>query len=375
MNRLILIGNGFDLAHGLKTSYADFINWYWGQRMLSFNDAHGYVSEDELCRFTILHRNNEEKETWSTLAYSHNCFNSALGKNYVGKDIIASIIEDKENFETKFSPFFERITHSIETKGWVDIENEYYELLKEYSFPNDPNITKEDISAKVAELNNQLSYLTKLLVQYLSEVEKSEKESCPSIRNAIYAPFSEEDIAIDSLDKLQEHKSYWENHAERDNELSEIAIRYGYEERRCMGQVRGWRENEPHDPTSYPYAFLLPKNIMLVNFNYTNTTRMYLNRHFCEGFEDVHIHGSLKNKSDIIFGYGDELDCDYQKLKESNISGCLQNVKSIRYMEATNYRLLKLAPEPLAPYSILLAYPQSLKRPATSLTITVSELL
>ncbi len=31
MNRLVLIGNGFDIAHGLKTSYADFINWYWEQ--------------------------------------------------------------------------------------------------------------------------------------------------------------------------------------------------------------------------------------------------------------------------------------------------------------------------------------------------------
>jgi hypothetical protein len=28
MNRLILIGNGFDLAHGMKTSYNDFILWY-----------------------------------------------------------------------------------------------------------------------------------------------------------------------------------------------------------------------------------------------------------------------------------------------------------------------------------------------------------
>ena len=28
MNRLILIGNGFDLAHGLKTCYKDFILWY-----------------------------------------------------------------------------------------------------------------------------------------------------------------------------------------------------------------------------------------------------------------------------------------------------------------------------------------------------------
>lgn len=29
MNRLIIVGNGFDLAHGLKTKYSDFINWYW----------------------------------------------------------------------------------------------------------------------------------------------------------------------------------------------------------------------------------------------------------------------------------------------------------------------------------------------------------
>lgn len=26
MNRFVLIGNGFDLAHGLKTSYADFVD-------------------------------------------------------------------------------------------------------------------------------------------------------------------------------------------------------------------------------------------------------------------------------------------------------------------------------------------------------------
>jgi hypothetical protein len=31
MNRIILIGNGFDLAHGLKTRYADFIDWFWEQ--------------------------------------------------------------------------------------------------------------------------------------------------------------------------------------------------------------------------------------------------------------------------------------------------------------------------------------------------------
>lgn len=28
MNKLILIGNGFDLAHGLKTDYNSFIKWF-----------------------------------------------------------------------------------------------------------------------------------------------------------------------------------------------------------------------------------------------------------------------------------------------------------------------------------------------------------
>lgn len=27
INRLVLVGNGFDLAHGLKTSFYDFINY------------------------------------------------------------------------------------------------------------------------------------------------------------------------------------------------------------------------------------------------------------------------------------------------------------------------------------------------------------
>ena len=36
MNRIILIGNGFDLAHGLPTRYEDFINWYWEKRVNSF---------------------------------------------------------------------------------------------------------------------------------------------------------------------------------------------------------------------------------------------------------------------------------------------------------------------------------------------------
>tara|TARA_B110000114_G_scaffold23206_1_gene22426 strand:+ start:184 stop:399 length:216 start_codon:yes stop_codon:yes gene_type:complete len=29
MNRIILLGNGFDLAHGMETSYRQFMDSYW----------------------------------------------------------------------------------------------------------------------------------------------------------------------------------------------------------------------------------------------------------------------------------------------------------------------------------------------------------
>ena len=53
MNRLVIIGNGFDMAHGLKTSYMDFINWYWDRRVDAFVGNISKVSEDSLCKLTI----------------------------------------------------------------------------------------------------------------------------------------------------------------------------------------------------------------------------------------------------------------------------------------------------------------------------------
>lgn len=53
MNRLVIIGNGFDIAHGLKTSYMDFINWYWEQRVDGFMGNIRKISEDCLCKLSI----------------------------------------------------------------------------------------------------------------------------------------------------------------------------------------------------------------------------------------------------------------------------------------------------------------------------------
>ena len=65
MNRIVLIGNGFDLAHNLKTRYEDFINWYWDYRVNGFVNNDTNVSSDCLCTFECL-----LQETWYSFLFN-----------------------------------------------------------------------------------------------------------------------------------------------------------------------------------------------------------------------------------------------------------------------------------------------------------------
>ena len=53
MNRIILVGNGFDLAHGLKTRYEDFINWYFEQLKKSLANCNYSIYEDGFCKLQV----------------------------------------------------------------------------------------------------------------------------------------------------------------------------------------------------------------------------------------------------------------------------------------------------------------------------------
>lgn len=76
MNRLIIIGNGFDLAHGLKTSYNDFILWYIEKCVPTLRDltntSNRYNSIIKSCRYFCL----EEKQLRLRL-----CFRITLSKS------------------------------------------------------------------------------------------------------------------------------------------------------------------------------------------------------------------------------------------------------------------------------------------------------
>lgn len=90
---------------------------------------------------------------------------------------------------------------------------------------------------------------------------------------------------------------------------------------------------------------LIPRETLLLNFNYTNTEYYYKNPDkFDKETTTIinHIHGSLdhRDKNPMIFGFGDELDGDYKLLENLNENKYLENIKSIRYLETANYKNL-----------------------------------
>ena len=278
MNRLVLIGNGFDLAHGLKTSYANFINWYWeywGHRLLNGLKRD---ESDELCSFTL--KDNIEALNWAHI-WGWHCQRKDVTKPWDVNEVVNFAKQNKDLCDFQMSPFLERICKSVETKGWVDIENEYYSLLV---------LLYSHVKDNYLNLNKQLECLRDKLVEYLREENNKTINKKDCIIDKISAPIKKREIAVT-------------------NNLYSMDI-FSEETR--------------------------PSSVMLLSFNYTRVAQEYESNAL--DIRTNYIHGKLNNPQSIIFGYGDELDEGFQKLKEKNENEALRHIKSIRYLEADNYR-------------------------------------
>lgn len=250
MNRIVLIGNGFDLAHGLKTKYEHFIKWYLNQK----KDSTGILYKEKI-------------------------------RNY---DIYLAHMNARQVEESMRDPciFLNNILKKIGSYGWVDIEKEYYALLIQLIYSIDDNSQRLDPMI----LNIQLDHLKAMLIEYLKIEDKKRVEVIHSIKDKINRPIIRSEIATTNLKYL--------------NNITSDDVK--------------------------------PSNTILLNFNYTKTAKQYTDSE--SNVKLNHIHGQLDDEKSIIFGYGDELDCDYEKLKNLNDNECLRNMKSIRYLEADNYR-------------------------------------
>lgn len=300
MNRIILIGNGFDLAHGLKTSYADFIDWYWGEWGKRLLRGQSKIEEDRFCSFKLNDATNLFMWCYVWNGYYYKRENPWIPWDEHQVVELAKQDSNLCSFSIK-SGLFSEICKDVATKGWVDIENVYYSYLRSGIIP--PNI-----------INDELEYLKKRLIEYLLNVQKGITEDlCKrDITNKIMEPFKKRDFAINAQTQFPEIQM---NSYDMD-----------------IGKMH-------------------PDRSLLLDFNYTATVDLYFPKPIT--FVINHIHGDLSNPNSVIFGYGDELDSNYKILSEKNDNEYLRNIKSIKYLESPNYRNLLEFMES-APYQVFI---------------------
>lgn len=352
MNRIILIGNGFDLAHGLKTSYADFIKGYHNLRSNLLIHDDGMRVDDGLCIYEVPDSESRKILNRARPFVMDNRFSYILEKYAT-----STLQKIKREYSSKF---FEEINKTVDTYNWVDIEAVYYHWLTkifkqggcEYT---NPNILNDELSSLAEKLSVYLTYIQTDFIKPELKIE--------SIQNAIYEPFKAQDISNGGKKIFEDfltNRLEWLLRNDEQN-VGNFLQRFGYSyiDRNTDIETYGklvimshespvthdkldrWKhiQNVNEQQSIVPDCFLWPDQILLLNFNYTNTADLYIP----EGseFKVNHIHGELCNeKNPIIFGYGDELDDDYKEISKLNDNDYLKNIKSIRYLETDNYRKL-----------------------------------
>jgi Bacteriophage abortive infection AbiH len=79
-----------------------------------------------------------------------------------------------------------------------------------------------------------------------------------------------------------------------------------------------------------------------LNFNYTPTIERYIDNEMKIKYniDIINIHGQINEKDTLIFGYGDEMENNYEKIEHKNNNEYLRHFKSFGYLK--NIRLSKL---------------------------------
>lgn len=333
MNRIIIVGNGFDLAHGLKTKYEDFINWYWKQ--CGYNLLHCSEKEmsDGLCSFKVKDRENAFSWAMAFQGWRYQRDNPFVKWNEI--DALNAAVNDRDYCDFSImSPLFQRICKQM-SLGWVDIENEYYSMLVECKGKKD----------ELEKLNKDFAIIQRLLIEYLLSVQLADidKSYFKLISAYLFAPFQAKDISVKANDK-------WNDFLKKrfgDSDLIDnIKLYKPFDAKERVKRVHEFK-NAYKDQIEYmgvesidgdvlPHDMLYPDRIMLLNFNYTNTADFYFPDH--PSFILNNIHGKLTKPENVIFGYGDESDDEYKRLQKINDNEYLRHIKTNRYLETPNYR-------------------------------------
>jgi hypothetical protein len=116
-NRIVLIGNGFDLAAGLNTSYKCFINAYIKKAVLDLFNTNSFESDLLSIKMNLVRFTNKSDY------YKNNIESKGSASD------VLNYIKDFSTINYKFD-FIKEIIQELQNERWVDIEQLYYNKLK-----------------------------------------------------------------------------------------------------------------------------------------------------------------------------------------------------------------------------------------------------
>ncbi|WP_166336894.1 AbiH family protein [Sphingobacterium chungjuense] len=289
MNKLIIVGNGFDIHNGLATRYSDFLEWYLLREFRKAVESPGWMSEffhldvKEYINNSLKEFNDDECLE-AIRSILNNLDQTGTNTVKLGDSVVIYSFEFT-------SLFFEAISEHYRDVNWVDIEMIYYKLLNGCLGPirgaYDPSNNCID------DLNYDLDRVKELLLEYLIEISKS------YLPKMAFNKFAEMDIDPKFIND-KEHR----------------------------------RQLTSQRLLSLPNQKIKVKNVLFLNFNYTGLTHHFKG----SNYQTIDIHGSLEDpKNPAIFGYGDELDEDYLVMEKTNDNRFFKHIKSFGYFNAPNY--------------------------------------
>lgn len=280
-NRIVIIGNGYDRAFGMSTSYKDFLLDYLKKSIKSAMSA-PYMSDVILSIEHIRYNNNHE--IWQAV------------EKIESIQKLFSFCENRITFSSK-SELFELMIEKLEKDNWVDIESLYYNLLvQKVEQIKRSNPLNRDFTP-VIKLNEVFNNICKALDQYISKVDKEfniDFHSTPLV----------------SLNSVFKEKQY--------NTKAYIAHQKS--------------DKEIRDP----------EEILFLSFNYTNTlAKMFRSTLDMNRYHILHIHGQINNpENPIIFGYGDDTHHYYKEIEIEDSFDPMMYIKSFHYPKTENYHTL-----------------------------------
>ena len=219
MNRIIVIGNGFDLAHGLRTSYSNFIDWV---------------------KYKII-KNPDEYFEHISLSEMNPCFgtdtpkaSSFFQRYYKGTKNLDEFIRECNKCKFVYrNNFLEHLINTLNLKNWVDIEEEYFKELNIcfQDYKKDENIDP------IKKLNQDFAQIKDDLEEYLCG-ENGKNVTINEKLNSITKKFDLNDNILFLNFNYTSYVKYYAQHnmqiihihGELKNEKNPIIFGYGNED-------------------------------------------------------------------------------------------------------------------------------------------------